>query len=231
MKIGLFTDSHHSSQEITCQNRYNSRSLEKIKEAYAAFKAEGCELVICLGDLTDKEETREKEIQNLKEISEVIKGSLIETYCLMGNHDAFTFTQEDFYKHLGGFEPKNIFADGKNLILLDACHFKSGAHYQPGDTDWTDTFLPNADELEKLLSEISGDTYIFMHQNIDPCVWEDHRLSNSAEVCRIIEQSGKVKAVYQGHFHFGKTSEHNGVKYITLPAMCERENAFFIEEI
>ena len=33
MKIGIFTDSHFSSAEVTCGNRYNSRSLEKIRRA------------------------------------------------------------------------------------------------------------------------------------------------------------------------------------------------------
>ena len=33
MKLGIFTDSHYSSQEVTCGNRYNSRSLEKIRKA------------------------------------------------------------------------------------------------------------------------------------------------------------------------------------------------------
>ena len=31
----------------------------------------------------------------------------------------------------------------------------------------------------------------------------DHRAANAEEICRIIEESGKVKAVYQGHFHWG----------------------------
>lgn len=59
MKLGIFTDSHYSSHEITCEKRYNSRSLEKIKEAYALFEKEKCDLAICLGDLTDKEDTLE----------------------------------------------------------------------------------------------------------------------------------------------------------------------------
>ena len=90
MRIGLFTDSHYSSQKVTCTNRYNSESLRKIKEGYDFFKKEKAELVICLGDITDKEDTKEKEIKNLLEIKEVIDASEIKTYILMGNHDAFT---------------------------------------------------------------------------------------------------------------------------------------------
>lgn len=84
MKIGLFTDSHYSSQKVTCNNRFNSESLRKIKEAYDFFKNKKADLVICLGDITDKEDTKEKEIKNLLEIKDVIDESGIKTYIMMG---------------------------------------------------------------------------------------------------------------------------------------------------
>ena len=107
MKLGIFTDSHYSSEELTCGNRYNSRSLEKIKEAYSFFEKEKCDLIICLGDMTDKEDTSEKETENLREIAAVISASSIRTICVMGNHDAFTYTKHDFFTTLSGcFETK-----------------------------------------------------------------------------------------------------------------------------
>ncbi len=231
MKIGIFTDSHYSSQELTCGKRYNSRSLLKIKEAYTEFEAQNCDIVICLGDLIDKEHTHLKEIENLKAVADVIKLSPIETVCLMGNHDAFAFTKEEFYEILQGCSPENKFYDGKNLIFLDACYFKNGKHYMPGDSDWTDTFLPDVLIFEKTLKEIDGETYIFIHQNIDPLVPENHRLFNADEINNIINKSKSVKAVYQGHYHAGKNSTHNGIEYIAVPAMCENEKVYFIIEI
>ena len=68
MKMGLFTDSHYSSAEMTCGNRYNSKSLYKIKKAFEYFQNEKCDLVVCLGDLIDKEDDHKKEVKNLKEI-------------------------------------------------------------------------------------------------------------------------------------------------------------------
>ena len=58
MKIGLFSDSHYSSAEVTCQRRFNNQSLRKIREAMAAFQ--DCDLVISLGDLTDVEHTTDR---------------------------------------------------------------------------------------------------------------------------------------------------------------------------
>ena len=53
MKVGIFTDSHFSSAEVTCNNRYNNKSLQKIKRAYEYYDKEKCDMVICLGDLID----------------------------------------------------------------------------------------------------------------------------------------------------------------------------------
>ena len=231
MRIGIFTDAHYSSQKITCQNRYNSQSLRKISDAYDFFVKEECELIVCLGDLIDTESTVEKEIENLREISKILNSVSIPTLCLMGNHDAFVLTPEDFYSALKLDPPGDIHKNGRNLIFLDACCFKSGKHYAPGDSDWTDSYLPYEDALRTKLSKTTDKAYIFIHQNIDPDIREDHRIFNSASVFDIISQSGVVNTVFQGHYHPGHRSEHNGVRYVTLPAMCENECAYWIFDI
>lgn len=231
MKIGIFTDSHYSSQKITCGKRYNSKSLEKIKQAYAFFESEKCDLVICLGDLIDKEASHETEVANLKEVAKIIRKSALKTICLMGNHDAFAFTETEFYEILGDCKPKNVKAEGKTLLFLDACYFKNGKHYLPGDTDWTDTFYPHIEDLKKQIDETTDDVYVFVHQNMDPNIREDHCLHNSIEINGMLQESGKVKAVYQGHYHPGMESKHGNIEYFTFSAMCENVNAHYILNI
>lgn len=231
MKLGIFTDSHYSSREISCGKRYNSQSLRKIKEAYAAFQDAHCNLIVCLGDLTDTEDTHELEAANLRSIAQVIHGCPIPTVCMMGNHDAFAFTQEEFYHILGGCHPKDCCIEGKNLFFLDACYFKTGIHYAPGDSDWTDTHLPDPNALETLLQTRFGDTYVFIHQNLDPSIPEDHRLDNADLILDILSRSGTVKAVYQGHYHPGKAGTYRDLRLVTFPAMCEGEHVFYIEDI
>ena len=231
MKIGIFTDSHYSSQKLTCGNRYNSQSLNKIKDAYKFFKQEKCDLVISLGDLIDREISHEKEVENLKEVANVINNSNIRNICLMGNHDAFAFTENEFYEILNDCKPTDVYEEGKHLLFLDACYFKNGKHYAPGDSDWTDTFLPNIKELEQKLSTCCENVYIFLHQNLDTDIRRDHCVYNAKEINDILKTSQKVKTVFQGHYHRGNKSVHNGITYITFPAMCENEKAYFIEEI
>lgn len=232
MKLGLFADPHYSSAEVTCKNRYNSRSLQKMKDACARFEREKCDLIICLGDLTDSEPTHEEELATLKLISEVLRHCSVPVAVLMGNHDAFTFTREEFYRILGEqFRPVDRSSDGKTLIFADCCYCSSGKPYMPKDTDWTDSFLPNADAFQARIDEADGDVYVFSHQNLDPTVECHHIISNAEEIRDILESSGKVKAVYQGHYHPGSETRIGGIRYVTLPALCTYENAVYTVEI
>jgi predicted phosphodiesterase len=216
---------------LTCGIRYNSLGAERIKKGLEFFEKEKCDLIICLGDLIDCEAEHSKEIENLTQLSEILSKCSTPIFAVMGNHDGFAFDVDEFYGILGErFRPKNIFGD-KNLIFLDACFFKNGEHYKRGDHDWTDTYLPRAEKLNDILKNAIGDTFIFIHQNLDPEICENHRLYNDGEVRDILEKSGKVKTVFQGHYHLGHESTCQGIKYITYPALCENENALFVTEI
>ena len=71
-----------------------------------------------------------------------------------------------------------------------------------------------------------------LHENLDPNVEEHHIVKNAAEIREILEASGKVRTVIQGHFHEGADSVVNGIRYITLPAMCEgEENSYRIIDL
>ena len=118
MKIGIFTDSHYSSKEVTCSKRLNNQSLRKVQEAYRFFESRHCDVVICLGDLIDTEDTVEKEIENLSLLSEVIRKSPLRTICLMGNHDAFVLTPSRFYSILGTEVPQTLCMDGRTPFCL-----------------------------------------------------------------------------------------------------------------
>ena len=230
MKIGLYSDPHYSSQEITGGNRYNSRSLDKMKAAYADFEAAGCDLIVCLGDLTDTEDTHEKEVENMRQIAALFAACSIPTVCVMGNHDAYVFEPREFYALLGGCEPLDWIAEGKTLVFLSANHNPDGSPYHPHAFHWDKCYLPT-EGLAERLAAAEGEVYVFLHQNLDAACPADHRPVNADAVCAVLEAAGNVKAVYQGHFHWGADTEKGGVRYVTLPAMCCYENTHRIIEI
>lgn len=224
MKLGLFSDPHYSSHELTCGVRRNSLSLKKINDALAYFRQQGCDLVICLGDLIDREDDHEKEIMHLSRIACTVEQSGVPFISLMGNHDAFALTEKEFYSVLGEkARPHPLKLGEITLIFLDACHFATGVHYAPGDDDWTDTFYPYTEDLKLQLQKAKGEVIVLMHQNIDPDIHVSHCLSNAAEIRKVLEESGKVRRVVQGHYHPGAQNVVNGIRYLTLPAMCENE--------
>ena len=228
MKIGVFADAHYSSQELTCGKRRNSASLGKLKEGCAFFAAQGCGLCVSLGDLIDKNGSRAEDVRRLEEVRDVIASSGIETLCVMGNHDAFTFTREEYYGILGGCEPADRTADGLRLVFADTCYFKSGARYTSAGGDWTDCFLPGEGAFLSSLAAGDMPAAVFLHHNIDPAVPANHRLCNADALFEGIRRSGKVKTVFQGHYHPGMRSRYGDVSYVTLPAVCENKNAFFV---
>lgn len=234
MKLGLFSDPHYSSHALTCGNRYNSLSLGKMCKALSFFEEQGCDLILCLGDLIDREHDRDKEIGHLERIAQAVSSCSVSFISLMGNHDAFALTPEDFYAHLGqSARPRRMALGNTTLLFLDACHFASGAHYAPGDDDWMDTFYPYAEELKKELASVLGDAVVLLHQNIDPNIHVSHRLSNADQIRKILEESGRVTCVIQGHYHPGAENSVNGIRYLTMPAMCEKdwEDAVAVMEI
>lgn len=237
MKLGIFTDPHYSSVDIPEWERYNSRSLDKIKTAMDAFTAANCDLVICMGDLIDHEKSHALESENLARIATVLNRYDLPFVAIMGNHDAFSFEQDEYYQILGTQRrPENRVIDGKTLLFLDACHFKTGIHYHPGDEAqneeaWTDTYYPYPKHLKAALEMADAPVFVFLHQNIDPNCPEDHRLSNDLLLRSILAQSSKVDTVFQGHYHEGKQSMIDGIRYITFPSMCAADDRYFIVEI
>ena len=230
MKIGLYSDPHYSSQALTGGNRYNSRSLDKMRAAYADFEAAGCDLIVCLGDLTDTEDTHEQEVDNLRQIAALFAACPIPTVCVMGNHDAYVFTPQEFYTLLGGCEPTEMVAEGKTLLFLSANYNPDGSPYRPHAFRWDKCYLPTAG-LAQRLAAANGDVTVFLHQNLDAACPADHRPANGDEVQAILAAAGNVKTVYQGHFHWGADTERDGVRYVTLPAMCCYENTHRIIEL
>lgn len=228
MKIGLFADAHYCDKETTCSGtRFPRKSFGKIKNAMEKFR--GCDLVISLGDLVDDCDDTEKNIEKIKELTELIRSYGIPFVSLMGNHDYQNFTRSEFDTYTGGAYPPFSMPFGENtLVFLDANFYPDGTAYSRGNVDWKDSNLPEnqLEALKKLLREADGDVYIFLHQNLDPEVQEWHIIQNAAQIRELIGNSGKVKKVVQGHYHEGHDIVIDGVEYHTLRAMCEVEEDY-----
>jgi len=110
---------------------------------------------------------------------------------------------------------------GYHFVVLDACFRSDGEPYGRKNFNWTDSNIPAA-EIEWLKGDLEKTTHktiAFVHQRLD--VEGHYGVKNAAEVRRVLEQSGNVLAVFQGHYHRNDLKEIGGIRYCTLVAMVE----------
>jgi len=69
------------------------------------------------------------------------------------------------------------------------------------------------------LGQCKGQAIIFAHQRLD--VSNNYGVKNCKQVRKVLEDSGRVLAVFQGHSHKNAYQEIGGIHYCVLTAMVE----------
>ena len=224
MKIGLFTDPHYCKAEILCRTRRPSLSLSKVKEAMETFRKDGVELCICLGDLVDKCDSLEESYMCLDEMIGMIRSYKIPFLLVPGNHDYTVFSAEELSERTGcRIPPYTVDIETHRLVILDANYRSDFRRFDIAGVDWTDSNLPpeQMEYLNDALNNSSKPCIVLIHENLDNTVESRHIVKNAPQIRDIIEKSKKVTMVIQGHYHNGADHTINGIRYLTLPAMCE----------
>jgi predicted phosphodiesterase len=230
LKFGWVTDIHYAARENN-GNRYYSESIQKLREAVDLFNSQKLDLVIETGDFKDQDEppVREKTLQYLKDIENEFAKYKGDRFHVFGNHDADSISKEDFMNIVEntGIDGSGTFysfeKNGFKCVVLDACFRPDGKPYDKGNFDWTDTIIPDFELqwLRKELESCSSPVLVFVHQQLDGSGDGAHYVNNSKEVREVLEASGKVLAVFQGHYHEGGYNKINNIHYITGKAMIE----------
>lgn len=220
-RLGLITDLHYADKP-PAGSRYYRETPAKLAEAAAQFAKDAPEIVVGLGDLIDAAGSVEQELGYLRRINKDFVALPGRKYYLLGNHCVDTLTKEEFLGEVGQAQSHYAFeAGGVKCIALDACFRADGTPYQRKNFKWTDANLPAA-QLEWLAGELKsapGRVIVFAHQRLDDP--GDHGVRNAPAVRALLEASGKVQAVFQGHSHKNDLKEINGIPYCTLVAMIE----------
>ena len=111
------------------------------------------------------------------------------------------------------------------FLILDACFRSDGTPYSRKNFDWKDSNLPASQLswLETELSKARGPVIVLAHQRLD--LDKAHAVQNAPAVRSLLEKSGKVLAVFQGHSHKNDYQQIAGIHYTTLVAMVEGSGA------
>ena len=242
VRFGIITDLHYADAE-TRGSRFYRESLPKLRECVEQMNRQEVDFLIELGDFKDQasppdEQTTLTYLNTVEAALQEFEGN---TYHVLGNHDVDSISKEQFLSRVTNTDIpttcKHYSFDVKDthFIVLDANYRSDGMDYNHGNFDWTDANLPAA-QLEWLQQDLIASAFpaiVFVHQLLDG--EGSHYLKNAEQVRQVLEESGKVLAVFQGHQHAGQYHCLNSIHYYTLQAMVEgsgqENNAYAIVEV
>jgi alkaline phosphatase len=225
LQVGLMTDLHYADKEAT-KTRFYREALGKLDEAVAFMNQKQPAFVVELGDFIDQADSVELEIEWLKRMESHFAKLTMPRHYVLGNHCVGTLTKQEFAAQTQATGGHAAFEqNGVTFLILDSCFREDGTPYQRQNFHWQDANLPQSQLawLESALSKASGPVIVFAHQRLD--LDKAHAVRNAAEVRALLEKSGKVLAVFQGHSHKNDYQAINGIHYTTLVAMVEGSGA------
>ena len=242
IRFGVVTDLHYADAP-NAGSRHYRESLAKLGECVERMKGENVDFLIELGDFKDQDRppVEERTLDYLRDIEAVFARFDGRRYHVLGNHDVDSISKEQFCRNVknSGIPSDRTFYSfdrrGVHFVVLDANFASDGTPYDSGDFDWTDANVSPA-ELEWLRADLAKSkrpTIVFTHQLLDGegAVY----VENAADVRAVLEQSGRVLGVFQGHHHAGDLNRIEGIPYYTLKALVEgsgeENNSYAIVEV
>lgn len=240
-RFGITTDSHYANRQYS--TRFCSESLDKMAECVELMNKQEVNFLIELGDFKDQDEPplEANTMTYLQAAEAVLQRFTGSTYHVLGNHDMDSISKAQFLANVEntGIAPDASYygfdVNGLHFVVLDANFSSDGTAYDHGNFSWTDAIVPQAelDWLRQDLASANGPVIVFVHQLLDST--GSYYVGNAAAVRQILEASGKVLAVFQGHHHSGTYSQIRGIHYYTLKAVVEgsgpQNNAYAIVEV
>ncbi len=220
-RIGLITDLHFADKS-PAGSRFYRESLLKLREAGALYRELGVSHVVELGDLVDAADSVAVEQSYLSTIHRELGKIPGHKHYVLGNHCVDTLTKEEFLTGVGASKSFESFDEaGFHFVILDACFRSDGQPYGRRNFDWTDPNIPDDQVhwLERDLASTRLPVVVFVHQRLD--VGAPYGIKNAATVRAVLEKSGKVASVFQGHSHKNDHQVIQGISYVTLVAMVE----------
>lgn len=246
LRFGIVTDSHYADRDVR-NDRYYRHSLDKMRDAMDVFNRSDLDFIIELGDMKDMnpDMTSHDTLRFVDEIEAVFQQFRGRTYHVLGNHDMDSISKQEFLDHTEnsgtarGHSYYSFTTKGIRFIVLDTCFNADGSPFDHGNYSWEDAHV-SQEELEWLRTELQRDkkpVIVFTHILLDyfSDVRDNLCVRNADKVVSLLEESGHVLAVFQGHWHAGHYSHRNGIHYWTMKAMIKNEypahNSYAIAEV
>jgi 3',5'-cyclic-AMP phosphodiesterase len=181
------------------------------------------DLVVNLGDDIE-DESREADLARYGECQAILRGARAPLVNVAGNHDLIHLNREDLSRFWQRSGPLYYSIDqgGWHFVVLHTIEVQDVAIHVP-DTqiEW----------LRHDLAGSKGPVIVLMHhaatdQYLDDSLWWPGRahvalVAERAELRALFEQSGRVRAVFNGHLHWNHFDVVGGIPYVTVQSLVE----------
>lgn len=230
LKIGFVTDLHFGPEafhegklrKLTAHAGELTRGVVR-----AMNEVERPDLLVNLGDDIE-DESRELDLARYDECQAILRTAEAELVNVAGNHDTIHLTREDlsrFWKREGPLY-YSLDRGGFHLAVLHTHERKD-----------VDVRIPQA-QLEWLAKDLAATSLpcvILMHhaasdQDLEDSFWFSRRpelalVHERRELRAILEASGKVRVVFNGHVHRNHLDVIAGIPYVTIQSLIENLDA------
>ncbi len=237
LKVGIVTDIHAHDTDSPGEGKIMTDYPERLGAFVDAMNTWPADLVIELGDFVNGNFVfgpppgDPARIVEILDEAEAIYAMLdAPRYYVLGNHDVYDLSKEEFVEHTGcSFTYGSFDADGYHFVILDAQYNRDGEDLD--HVGWVvQGYIPEV-QLEWLkgdLAETDKPTIVCVHQRLDVDVdflsGNAPEIRNNKDVQRILEESGVVIAVFQGHDHENAYTLINGIHYIEFDQLVNEES-------
>ena len=228
LTIGIVTDLHFGP-EARWQGKLRKMSHHAGALATDVVRTMNDEvkpdLLVNLGDDIE-DESRDADLARYGECQAILRRATARLVNVAGNHDTIHLTRADLNRFWQKDESAHLYDSfdhgGWHFVVLHT------AERQDKDVRIA---APQLAWLEGDLRATSLPTIVLMHhsasdQDLDDSRWFFGRahvalVEERAELRRILEASGKVRAVFNGHLHRNHVDVIRGIPYVTIQSLIE----------
>jgi len=225
MRIALFTDQHFGpAASFHGKLRKLSHEAVALTQRFVDVmnRETQPDLVVNLGDVLE-DESEALDTQRYEQFLGLVAGLSCPVEHVIGNHDSVHLSDEQLTSMLGKDSLyRSVDVAGVHLVVLRSVERKDRDGRLPEEhlgwlaADLDRTPLPTVVCIHHPLSdlELTGNRWFEDAPHI--C-----RVANRREVRAVLERSGKVRAVFNGHAHWNHLDVVSGIPYVTLQSLVE----------
>jgi alkaline phosphatase len=223
-----YADKANNGSETSTTSRCYRGSPVKMDSAIAFFNRVSPAFLLILGDYVDGYATTVADsIKTMADLDTMnvrtgkFQGDI---YQVLGNHEQTSLNKANVHSKSVSKIKQNYYSFDVgpiHFVVLDGNFKANGEDYTRNNAwVWTDTWIHEA-QRNWLIADLQAagqkPTIVSIHQNLHNA--DDYSVENSPAIRTILETTGNVTHVFQGHRHEGSYARVNGIHYMTFQAM------------